>query len=151
MVRTGATGRFWFVLAGINLLAVSYPILLFRLASNTDASAHLGAAFVLIGCVLLLAIVDVVSIAIADDVKGICLNSSGSSHKRSKPAKYQELNMATESVVVIKLELKYCESCGGLWLRKAGDHLLFCRRCRNSGADLSELTMRTKSMERVDR
>lgn len=29
----------------------------------------------------------------------------------------------------IQLELKYCERCGGLWLRPGGSDLIFCRRC----------------------
>lgn len=38
--------------------------------------------------------------------------------------------MATESLYVIKLELKYCENCGGLWIRREGDHGIYCRTCR---------------------
>ena len=29
----------------------------------------------------------------------------------------------------IQLELKYCERCGGLWLRPGGSDLVFCGRC----------------------
>ena len=29
----------------------------------------------------------------------------------------------------IHLELKYCERCGGLWLRLTGSELVFCASC----------------------
>ncbi len=29
----------------------------------------------------------------------------------------------------IHLELKYCERCGGLWLRITGSDLIFCSPC----------------------
>lgn len=29
----------------------------------------------------------------------------------------------------IQLELKYCERCGGLWLRPTGSDLVFCAPC----------------------
>lgn len=29
----------------------------------------------------------------------------------------------------VQLELKYCERCGGLWLRPAGSGLIFCSPC----------------------
>ena len=29
----------------------------------------------------------------------------------------------------IKIELKYCERCGGLWLRRAGDPQVYCAPC----------------------
>jgi len=38
--------------------------------------------------------------------------------------------MAMRNVNLIKLELKYCENCGALWLRKRGERLLHCQRCR---------------------
>jgi Zn-finger nucleic acid-binding protein len=28
-----------------------------------------------------------------------------------------------------KIELKYCEMCGGLWLRKEGNHGVYCAHC----------------------
>jgi hypothetical protein len=30
---------------------------------------------------------------------------------------------------MIRLELKYCECCGGLLLRKAGGEIVYCRSC----------------------
>ena len=29
----------------------------------------------------------------------------------------------------IGLDLKYCERCGGLWLRRRGDSTAYCRAC----------------------
>ena len=29
----------------------------------------------------------------------------------------------------IKIELKYCERCGGLWLRRHGDPEVYCATC----------------------
>ncbi len=30
---------------------------------------------------------------------------------------------------VVELELKYCERCGGLWLRRKGGDEVYCGRC----------------------
>jgi hypothetical protein len=80
MVKNGSTNRFWFVLTALNLLALSYPIILLHRAETMDAS--LFAAFVLIGCVFLLTVIDFVSIVIADDFNE--LNSSSSCHRRAQ-------------------------------------------------------------------
>ena len=37
----------------------------------------------------------------------------------------------------LRMELKYCERCGELWLRGAGGESVFCSRC---GAQLAEET-----------
>jgi hypothetical protein len=37
---------------------------------------------------------------------------------------------------VIQLELKYCERCGGLWLRPQGVALPYCAPCAAEIADL---------------
>ena len=37
------------------------------------------------------------------------------------------------NVNAIKLELKYCEQCGSLWLRRSGDRLLYCQGCCQIG------------------
>lgn len=34
------------------------------------------------------------------------------------------------------LELKYCERCGGLWLRPAGGGQIYCRICARAIAEL---------------
>jgi hypothetical protein len=36
----------------------------------------------------------------------------------------------------LKLELKYCERCGGLWLRPKGSDLIFCAGCARAMAGL---------------
>ena len=36
----------------------------------------------------------------------------------------------------IQLELKYCERCGGLWLRPRGSDLVFCASCARAMAGL---------------
>jgi hypothetical protein len=36
----------------------------------------------------------------------------------------------------IQLELKYCERCGGLWLRPKGSDLVFCAGCARAMAGL---------------
>ena len=36
----------------------------------------------------------------------------------------------------IQLELKYCERCGGLWLRLKGSDLVFCAGCVRAMAGL---------------
>jgi Zn-finger nucleic acid-binding protein len=35
----------------------------------------------------------------------------------------------SRQVVVIRMELKYCEACGGLWLRREECDDIYCRRC----------------------
>jgi Zn-finger nucleic acid-binding protein len=30
----------------------------------------------------------------------------------------------------VPVELKYCERCGGLWLRPQGEDVVYCRRCQ---------------------
>lgn len=44
--------------------------------------------------------------------------------------------MELEEVEIISLELKYCERCGGLWLRPAGSDDVYCAPCESSMADL---------------
>ena len=40
---------------------------------------------------------------------------------------------------LISLELKYCERCGGLLLRRSGLNLNFCRPCQRIERDLPPL------------
>lgn len=35
----------------------------------------------------------------------------------------------SEQQALIKVELKYCEACGGLWLRPAGSLHPYCEHC----------------------
>jgi uncharacterized Zn finger protein (UPF0148 family) len=36
----------------------------------------------------------------------------------------------------VGVELKYCERCGGLWVRERGTGEVYCGNCRNEVADL---------------
>jgi len=36
----------------------------------------------------------------------------------------------------VAVELKYCERCGGLWLRRPGQDVVHCGRCRAQRAAL---------------
>jgi hypothetical protein len=40
---------------------------------------------------------------------------------------------------IIQLELKYCERCGGLWLRRQGTDKSYCARC---SAEMPEFPLR---------
>jgi hypothetical protein len=43
---------------------------------------------------------------------------------------------ADEKSREIRVELKYCEHCGGLWLRECGAAAAYCENCRPLVADL---------------
>lgn len=49
--------------------------------------------------------------------------------------------------VLIRLELKYCERCGGLWVRRSGLDESFCGPCARVEAQMPE---RRKQRERRD-
>jgi len=36
----------------------------------------------------------------------------------------------------VGVELKYCEHCGGLWVRERGAGLVYCEKCRAKVAEL---------------
>lgn len=36
----------------------------------------------------------------------------------------------------VRMELKYCEHCGGLWVRERGAGTVYCERCQDKVADL---------------
>jgi Zn-finger nucleic acid-binding protein len=42
------------------------------------------------------------------------------------------------------LELKYCERCGGLWLRPVGGKQIYCRICSRAMAELPAATTEVK-------
>ena len=44
--------------------------------------------------------------------------------------------METEGLEIIRLELKYCERCGGLWLRTHGTGDLYCPACAGEMLEL---------------
>ncbi|HXX00871.1 MAG TPA: hypothetical protein VEJ00_06630 [Candidatus Acidoferrales bacterium] len=37
---------------------------------------------------------------------------------------------------IVRMELKYCEHCGGLWLRECGAGVVYCENCQPRIADL---------------
>jgi hypothetical protein len=37
---------------------------------------------------------------------------------------------------IVRMELKYCERCGGLWLRECGAGIVYCGNCQPEVADL---------------
>ena len=45
--------------------------------------------------------------------------------------------MCCASESSIRLELKYCERCGGLWLRQEGTPLVYCHSCRPEMEELA--------------
>jgi len=48
-----------------------------------------------------------------------------------------------------QLELKYCERCGGLWLRHKGSELVFCSSCAPKMAELPQLRESKKNNPRL--
>lgn len=38
--------------------------------------------------------------------------------------------MSTLETGEVPVELKYCERCGGLWLRRQGEDVVYCRGCQ---------------------
>jgi ribosomal protein L37AE/L43A len=36
----------------------------------------------------------------------------------------------------VRMELKYCERCGGLWVRECGAGVVYCNGCQKKVADL---------------
>jgi len=45
--------------------------------------------------------------------------------------------MTQEQEAEMKIELKYCERCGGLWLRRAGEPEAYCRTCAPAMRDMA--------------
>ncbi len=66
MKRKKLTTEFWATLAMVNIIVLIYPFRLLHRAESADES--LIATFMLIGCFFLLAVVDAVSIVVADIV-----------------------------------------------------------------------------------
>lgn len=46
----------------------------------------------------------------------------------------------------VRMELKYCEHCGGLWIRECGAGVVYCEKCQGQ---LEEMPMRKKKPGRV--
>ncbi len=49
------------------------------------------------------------------------------------------------------LELKYCERCGGLWLRLQGDSEVYCASCRARMAEIPRSSGERPSNPRLPR
>lgn len=45
--------------------------------------------------------------------------------------RYSEVIMRNGEIELIRLEVKYCENCGGLWCRRTGDTWIYCATCRS--------------------
>ena len=50
--------------------------------------------------------------------------------------------MEIDNFEIIQLELKYCERCGGLWLRVRGSGNIYCAACTAETADLPGMRRR---------
>jgi len=46
------------------------------------------------------------------------------------------MNSKTQSLQPRNMELKYCERCGNIWLRRTGSHLTQCAPCARAEAQL---------------
>lgn len=66
MENKGMLPVFWPVLATVNVLVMSYPVVLFRRAVSTDA--QLLATLLLIGCLFLVIVIDAVSLLMASEL-----------------------------------------------------------------------------------
>jgi hypothetical protein len=44
--------------------------------------------------------------------------------------------METNGLEIVRLELKYCERCGGLWMRTSGTEDIYCPACADQMLDL---------------
>jgi hypothetical protein len=44
--------------------------------------------------------------------------------------------MKIEGIEIVRVELKYCERCGGLWLRVWGTEDIYCPECAGEILDL---------------
>ena len=48
---------------------------------------------------------------------------------------------------VVGVELKYCEHCGGLWVRECGAGTVYCERCQPKVADLPAAKAKSRRPE----
>jgi hypothetical protein len=55
-----------------------------------------------------------------------------------------EAIMEIEAMEIVRLELKYCERCGGLWLRVWGTEDVYCPECAVEMLDLPIARKRSK-------
>ncbi len=52
--------------------------------------------------------------------------------------------MEIEELEIVQLELKYCERCGGLWLRLRGSGQVYCAGCAEQEKGLPVRRRKTK-------
>ena len=52
--------------------------------------------------------------------------------------------MEIEGLEIVRLELKYCERCGGLWMRTWGTEDVYCPSCAVQMSDLPAVRRRRK-------
>jgi len=52
--------------------------------------------------------------------------------------------MEIEALEIVRLELKYCERCGGLWIRTRGTEDVYCPTCALEMLDLPIARKRSK-------
>ncbi len=45
-------------------------------------------------------------------------------------------NLKSDEKNEVRVELKYCERCGGLWVRERGTGVVYCEKCQPEVADL---------------
>jgi Zn-finger nucleic acid-binding protein len=57
--------------------------------------------------------------------------------------KTRKINFGNE----LQLELKYCERCGGLWLRPVGGGQIYCVAC---GQEIAQLPIPSREPDDVD-
>jgi hypothetical protein len=50
--------------------------------------------------------------------------------------------MESEGLEIVRMELKYCERCGGLWMRTWGTEDVYCPTCAVQMSDLPEVRRR---------
>lgn len=43
---------------------------------------------------------------------------------------------------IVRVELKYCERCGALWVRECGAGVMYCEKCQSEVAELPIPTSR---------
>jgi hypothetical protein len=55
-----------------------------------------------------------------------------------------EAIMEIEGLEIVRLELKYCERCGGLWMRVWGTEDVYCPSCAPQMSDLPAVRRRRK-------
>jgi Zn-finger nucleic acid-binding protein len=55
--------------------------------------------------------------------------------------------MESEDFNIVQLELKYCERCGGLWVRRMGGEEIYCPSCAVEMVDFAPSSRRRTSAD----